>query len=41
MPEGSEENSSDLDGDEQKATQEQSRHLRRSVRVKVPQIRYG
>ena len=34
-PEGSEENSSDLDGDKQEATQEQPRPLRLSVRVTV------
>jgi len=39
-PEGSEEDFSDSDGDDQEATQEQSRLLRRSVRVKVPPKRY-
>jgi len=41
MPDGSEENSSDSDGEEQEATQEQPRPLRWSVRVKVPPIRYA
>ena len=36
-----EEDSSDLDGDEQKATKEQPRPLRRSVKVTMPLIRYG
>ena len=40
-PEGSEEDSSDLDGDDQEATQEQPRLLRWSVRVTVPLTRYG
>ena len=39
-PKGSEEDSSDSDGDKQKATQEQCRSLRRSVRVMVPRTRY-
>ena len=38
--EGSEEDSSDSNGDEQEATQEQPRPLRWSVRVTVPSIRY-
>ena len=38
---GSEEDSSDSDGDEHEATQEQSRPLRQSVRVMVPPTRYG
>ena len=40
-PDVIEEDSSDLDGDEQKATKEQPRPLRRSVGVTVPLIRYG
>ena len=40
-PEGSEEDSSNSDGDDQEATQEKSRPLRRSVRIKVPPTRYG
>jgi len=43
-PVGSDENSSDLDGDIQESTQEQHvqpRSLRRLDRVSVPQIRYG
>jgi len=39
--EGSEEDSSDPDGDNQEATQEQSRPLKRLVRVTVPPTRYG
>jgi len=39
--EGSEEDSLDSDGDEQEATQEQPRPLRRSVRVTMPPTRYG
>ena len=38
--EGSEEYSSDLNRDEQEATQEQPRPLRQSVRITVPPIRY-
>jgi len=40
-PEGSEEDSSDSNGDEHEATQEQPRLLRRSIRVTVPPTRYG
>ena len=40
-PEGSKEDSSDSDRDDQDATQEQPRPLRRPVRVTVPPIRYG
>jgi len=39
MPEGSEEYSSDSDGDDQEVTQEQSRLMRWSVRVTVPPTR--
>ena len=39
--ERSEKNSSNSDGDKQKATQEQPRPLRRSVRFAVPPTRYG
>jgi len=41
MLEWSKEDSSDLDEDEQEATQEQTRPLRLSVRVTVPPTRYG
>ena len=40
-PEGSEDDSSDSDGEKQEATQEQLRPLRRLVRVPVPPTRYG
>jgi len=40
-PEGSEDDSSDSDGDKQEATQEQPRLLKWPVRVTVPPIRYG
>ena len=40
-PEGSEEDSSNSDGDEHEATQEQPRLLRLSVRFTVPPTRYG
>ena len=40
-PEGSEEDSSDPNEDNQEATQEQPRPLRRSVKVTVPPTRYG
>ena len=40
-PEGSEDDSSDPDGDNQEATQEQPRPLRRSIRVTVSPTRYG
>jgi len=40
-PEGSEEDSSDSDGDKQEATQEQPRPLRRSISIMVPPTRYG
>jgi len=39
-PEGSEEDSSNPDGDNQETTQEQPRPLRRLVRVTVPPTRY-
>ena len=39
-PEGSKEDSSDSDRDDQDATQEQPRPLRRSVRVTMPPTRY-
>ena len=39
-PKGSEEDSSDSDGEDQEATQEQPKLLRRSIRVKVPPARY-
>jgi len=39
-PEGSEEDSSNSDGDKQEATQEQPRLLRGSVRVMMPPTRY-
>jgi len=38
---GSDEDSSDSDGDGQEANQEQLTPLRRPVRVMVPPIRYG
>ena len=40
-PEGSEEDSSDSDGDDQEATQEQPKPLRRLVRVTAQPTRYG
>ena len=40
LADGLEEDSSDSDGDEHEATQEQPRPLRQSVRVTVPPIRY-
>ena len=39
-PDRSEEDSSNLDGDEHEATQKQPKPLRRSVRVTVPPTRY-
>ena len=40
-PDVSDEESSDSDGDEQEAAQEQPRPLRWTVRVSVPPTRYG
>ena len=40
-PEGSEENASSPDGDNQETTLEQLKPFRRSVRVMVPSTRYG
>ena len=40
-PQGSEEGSLDSDGDEQKATQEQPKPLRQSVKVMMPPTRYS